>query len=1007
MADISSLVLKVDSSGVSKASEDLDGFSKSAESSASAATEFADSTISINDGALKAAAGTAALTAAAMKLVSSLGEAGMSALKMYSHFEQMENGLSTVFQSAEKGKAVFEDLRAFSFKTTFGVDELADAATQLYNVGMAEDDVKGKLAMLGDLAGGQKQKFAELVSIYGKIVSTGQAGSMQMQQLALRGIPIKQVLQDMGVVGTASAEQITAAFEKMTGEGGRFHDAMNSIIDTIEGKEGFLSDTLKEMGVNFAEASGLAGAYKDALDVLYGGVQALTDKLADIGDDPFSKALFQGTLAAIIGGVGVALTTALVPALGAVAAKMGIIATLTAVANPAALIGGAVAGVGVLALSKAVEHSKELNKEHDELVEKRNELQKLQDNGTATFEEQIELQRTQIALLEEARDKEAEGIALYGGDDEYYRETIEALDVEKQKLAAMLEQKATMEKWAKIYKVVEANAQRVKNLESERAKIIKDHIEKTNDWYEKTDEGQLEKIKENLKTAIALRSSGGYKDENATPFYNPGTHMYETGTTWLSEEQKKKNQEYIKELENEMKTLNQKIAMGPDLYSAHLKQLEAKAAFVKENFLFDTGVSDKSTRYASELEHISAKIKENMEWLIKQPNNASLVATIKKQRAEYERLNAVLETRKELESAVANTSAVESDVKMGLASRSDGYNALVDEYKARIMNAAAEKAVAAAEGNADLVSSLDREIARNQENLDLINRQADAYGYMADKLQTVFEKTGLSAEASQMLAQGITNIVSTQIPNTLVSGFESIGEALGTGASAGDAMKDVFLNFTKTLLSQMSATCIQAGIMLIAQSGWAGVPAALALFALGGVSGIGAGVLGSSSSAGSDYEQKEKEQLELLKALNDQYKSLYSAMKEQEEYYLQKRRQITSTGINEGAGLTQVNDMILTPQGNFSTSPKDYLIATKEPGSLFNGGGETKISVVINNSMGDSANVTAHSSVGPEGQQELVVAISKKIAQDYATGMNGWDYAIDANSSRRRGRSLA
>ena len=157
--------------------------------------------------------------------------------------------------------------------------------------------------------------------------------------------------------------------------------------------------------------------------------------------------------------------------------------------------------------------------------------------------------------MEEARDKEAEGIALYGGDDEYYRETVEALDVEKQKLAAMMEQKATMEKWAKIYSTVEERAKRLKAVEEERAKIIKDHIDKANDWYEKTDEGQLEKIKENLKTAIDLRSSGGYKDENAPKYYNPGTHEYETGMTWLSEEEKKKNQEYIKELENELNSL--------------------------------------------------------------------------------------------------------------------------------------------------------------------------------------------------------------------------------------------------------------------------------------------------------------------------------------------------------------------------------------------------------------------------------------------------------------------
>lgn len=945
MADISSLVLRVDSSGVGKASEDLDGFSKSADKSASAATGFAESTVSINDGALKAAAGTAALTAATMKLVSSLGEAGMSALKMYSHFEQMENGLATVFQSAEKGKAVFEDLRAFSFKTTFGVDELADAATQLYNVGMAEDEVKGKLAMLGDLAGGQKQKFAELVSIYGKIVSTGQASSMQMQQLALRGIPINQVLKEMGVVGTASAEQITAAFEKLTGEGGRFHDAMNSIIDTIEGKEGFLSDTLKEMGVNFAEASGLADAYKDGLDVLYGGVQAVTDKLAEIGNDPMSKVLFQGGLAAIIGGVGVALTTALVPALGAVAAKMGIIATLSAVANPAALIGGAVAGVGLLALSKEVEHSKELTKEVDGLVEKRQELQKLQDDGTATFEEQIELQRTQVALAEEMVRRREEEYALYGGYEGYSDEARRDLEIEEQKLAAMIEQKATMDKWVKIYKDVEKAAKIVKAAEEERVKNMNDRLAENQAAYERTYEGRLESLRKEYENEKRFRD---YMDKN----------MKVVGTT------------------------TKRVQTGPNTFTE--QPVEIREYYTDE----DKRNSDAKIR----------ELKEQIEELIK---DHKLKITPVVEKSEFE---------KAIEEAQKNLDSVKINFNLGFASSGDLGEAEANLIRARLRKAYDDAGMSGMDPKSDAyaeqLAKLKEINAEEFKRLDAIQRQNDAYGYLSDKLQIVFEKAGLSAEASQILAQGLTNIVSTQIPNTLVSGFEAIGEALGTGASAGDAMKKVFLNFTKTLLSQISATCIQAGVMLIAQSGWAGVPAALALFALGGVSGIGAGVLGSSSS-GSDYEQKEKEQLELMKALNDQYKSLYSAMKEQEEYYLKKRREIASTGINEGAGLTQVNDMILTPQGNFSTSPKDYLIATKNPGSLFEGSGETKISVVINNSMGDSANVTTQSRVGPEGQQELVVAISKKIAQDYANGSNGWDGAIDYNSARRQGRNLS
>lgn len=941
MGDISSLVLRVDSSGVGKASEDLDGFSKSADRSASAATGFAESTVSINTGTLKAAAGTTALTLAVKKLVSSLGEAGMSALKMYSHFEQMENGLATVFQSAEKGKAVFEDLRAFSFKTTFGVDELADAATQLYNIGMAEDEVKGKLAMLGDLAGGQKQKFAELVSIYGKIVSTGQASSMQMQQLALRGIPINQVLKEMGVVGTASAEQITAAFEKLTGEGGRFHDAMNSIIDTIEGKEGFLSDTLNEMGVNFAEASGLADAYKDGLDVLYGGVQAVTDKLADIGENPTYKLLFQGGLAAIIGGVGVALTTALVPALGAVAAKMGIIATLSAIANPAALIGGAVAGVGLLALSKEVEHSKELTKEVDGLVEKRQELQKLQDDGTATFEEQIELQRTQVALAEEMVRRREEEAYLYGGDEEYYAEARRDLEVEEQKLAAMIEQKRTMDEALRIYRIMASQAQQVKAIEAERVKEQNDFLENNRKIYEQTYEGR----KESLQAQIQKEKIFLSKD-------HPTVDTGETRTGYVAGV---KFEEPIYRFATEKEIAEAKAALED--YEKRLKELE------KNHYI-----------------ELHPKIKEP-------------------EKSEFE---------KALEQAQKAFDDVQINVALGLTGSGDLDEAKLAVLKAQLRKAYDDAGLTQMDVNtaefAEAIAKFNELNAATIENIDSAERLVDVYGHMADQLEEVFRKAGMSAEASKILAHGITDILKQEVSSAMINGFQAIGEALGTGASSGAAMKQVMLDFVKQTLSQTSALAINAGLAMLS-TGPSGIPMALALFALGGVAGIGAGVLGSKSS-GSDYEQKEKEQLELMKAINEQYKSLYSAMKDQEEYYLQKQRQITSVGINEGAGLTQVNDMILTPQGNFSTSPKDYLIATKNPGSLFEGSGETKISVVINNSMGDSANVTTQSRVGPEGQQELVVAISKKIAQDYASGMNGWDYAIDANSSRRRGRSL-
>ena len=75
--------------------------------------------------------------------------------------------------------------------------------------------------MIGDLAKGNKGTFQELSAIYAKILNQGKASSMQINQFNIRGVPLKKTLTELGVTGVATAEDITRAFEKLTGEGGQ------------------------------------------------------------------------------------------------------------------------------------------------------------------------------------------------------------------------------------------------------------------------------------------------------------------------------------------------------------------------------------------------------------------------------------------------------------------------------------------------------------------------------------------------------------------------------------------------------------------------------------------------------------------------------------------------------------------------------------------------------------------------------------------------------------------
>ena len=127
--------------------------------------------------------------------------------------------------------------------------------------------------------------------------------------------------------------------------------------------------------------------------------------------------------------------------------------------------------------------------------------------------------------------------------------------------------------------------------------------------------------------------------------------------------------------------------------------------------------------------------------------------------------------------------------------------------------------------------------------------------------------------------------------------------------------------------------------------------------------------------------------------------ALYSAMKEQEEYYLKQKSLLISDTYKQNA-VKKVNDMILTDKGVFSTSPKDTIMAMKKPESLL-GGGKTEVNVQVIDNVGVNANVRQ------EGNNILIELISQKIANDYADGSNGWASAIAVQQQSSTGLSIS
>ena len=137
-----------------------------------------------------------------------------------------------------------------------------------------------------------------------------------------------------------------------------------------------------------------------------------------------------------------------------------------------------------------------------------------------------------------------------------------------------------------------------------------------------------------------------------------------------------------------------------------------------------------------------------------------------------------------------------------------------------------------------------------------------------------------------------------------------------------------------------------------------------------------------------------------LQDMTQAYTNLLNAMKENEDWYLRKK---TELNANTRKDSYSVNDMILTPQGQFSTHPDDYIIATKNPQSL---GGGAVVNVNIENNASDAVDVKA-TPVNRNGIQEIMIQISRKIADDVANGANGWDSALLRQSARTVGRQFS
>jgi hypothetical protein len=149
--------------------------------------------------------------------------------------------------------------------------------------------------------------------------------------------------------------------------------------------------------------------------------------------------------------------------------------------------------------------------------------------------------------------------------------------------------------------------------------------------------------------------------------------------------------------------------------------------------------------------------------------------------------------------------------------------------------------------------------------------------------------------AGEMLDQGFKDMGDTlykqllnaeSLGSSLSGMFADIGAAAASGGSGIDAIGESASQFLQSMLGQISSMALASGLRILAETGIAGLPIALGLFAIGGVAGITSGLAGGSGAGLDDsilsaMEDEVKARGKLADSINDSIDQEYQLLKRQ------------------------------------------------------------------------------------------------------------------------------
>lgn len=181
--------------------------------------------------------------------------------------EQASVQFEVMTNSAQNAKVLMRDLRDFAAKSPVTFTGATDAAKTMLMFNVQVQDVMRNVKMLGDITGGNQERFQSLTLAFSQMTSAGRLMGQDLLQMVNAGFnPLQQISEKTGESmiqlkkrmedGGISAAEVTQAFVDATSEGGKFDGMSERLADTIGGKLTLAMSDLEQMGIKLGESLG-------------------------------------------------------------------------------------------------------------------------------------------------------------------------------------------------------------------------------------------------------------------------------------------------------------------------------------------------------------------------------------------------------------------------------------------------------------------------------------------------------------------------------------------------------------------------------------------------------------------------------------------------------------------------------------------------------------------------------------------------------------------------------